>query len=255
MGRCSIPSAAMVSSSAVGTKKWLVSWYYKKKRALCLSHKKRDLLIRGHECNSNHSGSSGSMDALLCRQMLEDLYDRTCAKVSIGDIVSDDDSTFRKHCSSASKGGKLKEGVCEPKFLADPSHRTKVMVKPVFNLVTKTKKLDEVKMIDTLRFKKYVSCYITQNRNGDFEKFVNNAKAPVEHLFDNHEFCDHTWCYAKEISNKTHEIILSSSQKQVNTMKQFGTNIIFTKILTIFDSYRCKRMKGWSREVMMIVPK
>ena len=199
-----------------------------KKCAFCISHKKRDLPIPDHECNSNHSGSSGSMEALLCRQMLEDLYDTTSSKISIGDIVSDDDSTLRKHCSSASKGGKLKEGVCEPRFLADPSHRTKVMVKPVFNLVTKTKKLDEVKMIDALRLKKYVSCYISQNRNGDFDKFVSNAKAPVEHLFDNHEFCDDSWCYAKDISNKTHQIILSSSQKQVNTMKQFKTKVIFT---------------------------
>ena len=115
--------------------------------------KKRDLPIPDHECNSNHSGISGSMEALLYRHMLEALYDTTASKIYVGDIVSDNDSTLRKHCSSVSKGGKLKEEVCEPKFLADPSHRTKVTVKPVFNLVTKTKKLDEVKMIDALRLK------------------------------------------------------------------------------------------------------
>ena len=85
--------------------------------------------------------------------MLEDLHDKTASKIYVGDIFSDDDSTLRKHCSSVSKGGKLKEKVCEPKFLADSSYRTKVMVKPVFNLVTKTKKLDEVKIIDALRSK------------------------------------------------------------------------------------------------------
>ena len=68
--------------------------------------------------------------------MLEELYEKTGSKVYIyiGDIVSGDDSTLRKHCSSESKGGKLKEEVCEPKFLADPSHRTKVMVKPLLSL-------------------------------------------------------------------------------------------------------------------------
>ena len=110
----------------------------------------------------------------MCRQMLEELYEKTSLKVYIGDIVSDDDSTLRKHCFFESKGGKLKEEVCEPKYLVDPSHRTKVMVKPVFNLVTKTKKLDEVKMIDALRLNRYVSCYIAQNRNGDFEKLQSN---------------------------------------------------------------------------------
>ena len=78
---------------------------------------------------------------------------------------------------------------------ADPSHRTKVMAKPIFNMVSSTKNLDEIKMIDVLRFKKYISYYIIHNRNGDFSKFVSNAKAPVEHLFDNREFCDESWCF------------------------------------------------------------
>ena len=70
-------------------------------------------------------------------------------------------------------------------------------------------------MIDALRLKKYVSCYIVQHRNGDFETFVANAKAPVEHLFDNHEFCDESWCYAKELMFQTEQLVTQSQEQQV----------------------------------------
>ena len=89
------------------------------------------------------------------------------------------------------------------------------MSRPIFNLVQGTKNPDEIKMIDALRLKTYISCYILQNRNGDFDKFVANAKAPVEHLFDNHEFCDESWCYAKELTCRTEQLVVQSQANQV----------------------------------------
>ena len=89
-------------------------------------------------------------------------------------------------------------GVCEPKFLADPSHHIKVMVKPIFVLVATTKKLDEVKNVDALILKKYMSCYIMRNRMDNLEKFIKTAKAPVEQLFGNHAFRDPSWCWWSE---------------------------------------------------------
>ena len=81
-----------------------------KKCSVCQSYQKRDLPIPDHDCNSNHSGKFGSVEALLCRQMLEDLQEKTSANVHIGEIVSADDSTLRKHCSLKVNGGKLKPG-------------------------------------------------------------------------------------------------------------------------------------------------
>ena len=159
------------------------------------------------------------MEALLCKELLEDICHETIGRVMVGQIVSDDDTTLRSVCSSSSNGGKLSDEVEEPDFLADPAHRTKVMVKPVFALVKKTRKQDEVKKVDALRLKKYISCYINQYRNGDFNYFVKNAMAPVEHLFDNHEFCDKSWCWAKELAYKTEEIIRKTRDKQVRNRK------------------------------------
>ena len=35
-----------------------------------------------------------------------------------------------------------------------------------------------------------------------FEEMKKQANAPIEHLFDNHKFCDASWCYRKrEIEN------------------------------------------------------
>ena len=87
------------------------------------------------------------------------------------------------------------------------------MVKPVFGLVKKTRKQDEVKRVDALRLKKYVSCYINQYRNGDFDYFVSNAMTPVEHLFDNHAFCDKSWCWARELAYQSEEIIRKTRDK------------------------------------------
>ena len=153
--------------------------------------------------------------------------------------MTDDDSTLRDHCSSAENGGKLRPGMGQPKFLADPTHRTKVMSRPIFNLVQGTKNPDEIKMIDALRLKKYISCYILQNRNGDFDKFVANAKAPVEHLFDNHEFCDESWCYAKELTCRTEQLVVQSQTQQVISKNISQTTTKLKEIINISHHYSC----------------
>ena len=104
---------------------------------------------------STHDGSSGSVEALLCRELIEGIYTQTIGRVVVGQVVSDNDSTLRSVYASVINGEQVGEGVDEPKFLADQAHRTKVMVKPVFGLVKRTKKQDEVKKIDALRLKKY----------------------------------------------------------------------------------------------------
>ena len=64
------------------------------------------------------------------------LHDETGEEINAGTLVTDDNPTLRRHCKLMKNGEKLKDRVCEPKFLADPSHRIKVMVKHIFSLVT-----------------------------------------------------------------------------------------------------------------------
>ena len=108
-----------------------------------------------HKCTINHEGSSGSMEAKLALSLTEFLFDETQGCVYLNEIVSDDDSTMRlllQHETSNDKD-KLPPYIPEPDFLADPSHRIKVMAKPFFKMVTKTKDPNKCKMIDALRIK------------------------------------------------------------------------------------------------------
>ena len=180
----------------------------------CKPYLGTNLSITSYNSNSNHDGSSGSMESSLCRILLEQINDITNGRVSVGILVTDDYSMLRSHCRSKMNGGKLKEGVVEPRFLADPSHRVKVMVKSVFELFSNTTKADEVKRIYALRLRKYTSYYMMKHRCDNFLSFFRNCKAPMEHLFDNKVFCDVSWCWAKEIDMGIHDIIMKSVGKR-----------------------------------------
>ena len=61
------------------------------------------------------------------------------------------------------------------------------MVKPIFNMVSNVKDPDRCKKIDPLRLRKYTGCYIAKHRHLSLNEFVRNAKAPVDHLFNDHQ--------------------------------------------------------------------
>ena len=104
-----------------------------------------DLPVPDHRCNINHMGSSRSMESVLCRILLEEVNEVSKSKVFVSEVVFDDDSTLRSYCRTPQNGGELCDGVREPKFVVDPTHRTKVWVKASYKLIKQTKKRDEVK--------------------------------------------------------------------------------------------------------------
>ena len=90
-------------------------------------------------------------------------------------IVSNDDSTMRavlKHPSKGARGqvlkspkGKLHEDVPEPSFLADPSHRVKVVAKHILSIANESRDLQcGYTKADALRLKKYWGYMIKNNR-------------------------------------------------------------------------------------------
>ena len=82
----------------------------------------------------------------------------------------------------------------EPDWLADPSHRTKVVDKPIYLLASLSKNVSSYTKVDDIRFKKYFGYMIKPNRNSSISQIMTASKAVVEHLFDNHAFCDKKWC-------------------------------------------------------------
>ena len=185
---------------------------YSKKCAKCDTITKYGLPEEEHDCPYNYrSGSSKAMEASAALELVIALWNSSNRTVGIEFIVSDDDSTMRAHLQHACnhKHGKLPIDIAEPSFLADPSHRIKVMCKEVFKLALQSKQSSGCELIDALRLKKYIGCFVYKNRHLPPEKFAAKAMAPIEHLFDCHEWCDPEWCYAKEIENRVDTLLTS----------------------------------------------
>ena len=131
--------------------------------------------------------------------MVTDFSNESGGRLFIEYLVSDDDSSLRSHLRHAENGGKLAANVPELSFLADPSHRIKTMCSPIYKMITNTKDPSKCKKIDFFRVKKYTSCYIYQNRNKPLDDFVKCARAPIEHLFNLHEWYNPEWCRVKSL--------------------------------------------------------
>ena len=120
-----------------------------------------------HECQINWERASGAMEAAVALEICIDLYDGDYA-IFIKKIVSDDDSTLRSHLVHEEQGGKLPLRIPPPEFLADPSHRIKVMSGPIFSLAkSEGKNPAKCKKIDTLRIKNtlvFISTKIRSNQ-------------------------------------------------------------------------------------------
>ena len=87
------------------------------------------------------------MEASAILKMVEDAFCNCFFIIDV--IVSDDDSTMRAVINHPYKGtqgqvlksptGKLDEEIPDPSFLADLSHRTKVVAKHIFSTVNKSR--------------------------------------------------------------------------------------------------------------------
>ena len=87
------------------------------------------------------------MEASTILKMVEDAFYHLFFVVDF--IVNDDDSIIRavlKHPYTGVRGqvlktskGKIDEEIPEPSFLADPSHRVKVVAKHIFSIVNKSR--------------------------------------------------------------------------------------------------------------------
>ena len=82
----------------------------------------------------------------------------------------------------------------ELEWLADPSHRNKVIAKSILNLDNASKKINSYTKIDFIRFKKYVGYMLKTNHNRSISEISNASKAVIEQLFDCHDYCNTAWC-------------------------------------------------------------
>ena len=89
------------------------------------------------------------MEAFAILNMVEDAFYNCFFVIDV--IVSDDDSTMRAVLKHPYKGarcqvlkssqGKIDTEIPDPSFLADPSHRVKVVAKHIFSIVNESRYL------------------------------------------------------------------------------------------------------------------
>jgi hypothetical protein len=184
-----------------------------------------------HACTKNHEGTSGSMEAVACLEMVVDLFrTKHCCVSTI--CIDDDDASTRSMLkwsnadymtnnntttpptSLITKGpnqgkpqpradkGRLPADIPEPVFIADPNHRKKVLTGELYQtaLAVVSKRCTMTKN-DSTRIGKNFG-YMIRNLHkvaGDNAKMLDLGKAVVEHHFDNHEYCGR-WCPRKRMS-------------------------------------------------------
>ncbi len=171
----------------------------------CDNAKKKDREASHHFCGCNYEGSAKSMEPSAARHLIKELCEESKGRLFAGTLVGDDDSTMKNHCSY--EGG-LARNIPEPKWLADPSHRIKVIMKPVFALAKKPMKDSPVTMSDAKRLKLYVSAYIRTNRikpNMTKETMLKHIWCTLDHLFDDHSLCCPTFCWKKKEERQSNQ--------------------------------------------------
>lgn len=177
--------------------------------------------IPTHKCPKNHVGSSKAMEVDSILEMLTDAWDNRSFGIST--IVADDDTTmianlkhsYKEEVSSGmmkpedwprtaggnkkADNGRLPIRVPSPQHKADPSHRKKVIGKRLYALAMLPNSVAPVDKIDAEKIKccwgYMLSSLRTMDPIKDKKEIVRKAKAVLEHRFNNHRFCDKSWCY------------------------------------------------------------
>lgn len=191
-----------------------------------------------HECPKNHQGSSKSMECEAIYLMVKDSFYNQQFTCSV--IVSDDDSTMKSNLKHSWEQ-KIKEGkmtmdewprtarnqrkkdngrlpldIPEPSFLADFNHRVKTVGKSVYALAMLPKRDSDVTKPIAERIKTYWGTMLKQIRylkwEDEREKIEKKVLAPIEHLFQNHDYCDEQWCYVLQAQKEKKNYVPEESR-------------------------------------------
>ena len=98
------------------------------------------------------------------------------------------------HQSAHKKKGRLPEEIPEPRWLADPTHRIKVVAKAIFVLANLPAKRSECTNVDALKFKNFFGYMLKEGRSLTIEEMREKCLCVIEHLFNEHKYCDPRWC-------------------------------------------------------------
>ena len=180
------------------SKKVISSKIYSRLCRICESAKAAGVQVRNHDCVKNWNESSKKMESAAALCMV--VSSPTDRGVVILWIISDDDSVMRAVCSypepeNTKTKGKLPKYILQPIFKADPSHRVKVVAKKWYKLKNKPIAQSTMTGDTARRLKRSWGYMLKQNREGNIQQFTSAAKAVVNHLYNDHQYCG-DWCQA-----------------------------------------------------------
>ena len=152
--------------------------------------------FKPHQCPLNHDGSSKGMEAEAALEIVCEMNEKHDGKIYVKGIVSDDDTTMKaylKHPDNHPKG-RLPKHLPEPRFLADPGHRTKTVANKIYALLKLKKSETICTKGDCIRFKMNFGYMLKRNRTKPLHEFRKASFAVIYHSFDKHDYCSTEWC-------------------------------------------------------------
>ena len=164
--------------------------------AICSNAKKKGKDPKPHHCQKNFDGHAKAMEAISAAEIITRISNQFNGNARVSTVISDDDSSMRAHCLH--KGG-LPLHVNEPIFLSDPSHRCKVIGKPLFKLAALKKSTCSLTTHDATRIKVYCACFFNMNRNQNrtLSWMKHHVWCVLYHYFNDHRYCTVEFCYKK----------------------------------------------------------
>ena len=165
---------------------------------------------KNHDCRLNWSGSSKSMEADVCVELVATCDEKHGAQVAI--LVGDDDS---------STISKVRENVQhDVKKWSDINHAKRSSGNALYGLQPRYKGDKNItgKVIDY--FQRCFSYAIKQNKDNP-EGVKTSLKAIVPHAFGDHTHCSETWCgYLRNPSSYSHSSLPHGRDLQGATLRQ-----------------------------------
>jgi hypothetical protein len=187
---------------------------YSKDCIKCKRHKDGDCMHPTLCARNYPEGSSKGMEGQGCVDSFNELWLNNCI---VAQNVSDDDSTIRSllkrpfqalidakiidswPMTDSGKSKKTCRGILpmengEVEHLADINHRCRCLGKYLFRLANKNRSETECTKVDAERIKRNWSYCVHSGTDIPFDEFCTTMKAPLEHLFNNHDYCNAEWC-------------------------------------------------------------
>ena len=216
-----------------------------------------------HICTRNHFGSSKSMEADVILELCVELWDKK--DVGLGCIVLDDDTTIRSNLKHSleekvekkimredewplnkkgkrkSCSGRLPLHVKEPTFLSDPSHWKKTVGKHLYHMANLPKYKSKVtkelasKLMTAYGYMLFNIRHLDWNK--DRKLVMDKAKAPLEHRFNNHVYCDPSWCRSKRAANEGK--IYTAPEHDPFYCKKNNSEM-YIQLKELFDQFTCE---------------